>query len=604
MIRSVPALTLLSILCTSGAVSAQVSGVVKDKASGLPVADALVTVQAKGIRAQTDASGNFSLSGASGSGLVIVAAKQGFYNSGVNADAPATNLNIELEGVDLTPDPNHVFDSPGSCGVCHTDQYAEWAKSPMKHAGENTWVYDIYDGSGTSYGTGGFVYTRDSVHAAKFPESDCASCHQPEPWIKQPYIAMEPLSALSDEAKNGVSCVVCHQMANVDGTKPNFPGVYPGVVTMARPAVSAPVVFGLLGDATFVQGSMRPAYQPQLAALVCATCHQDKNDPDGDGDFEEADGVISEPTYLEWLNSPYSDPKSPRHATCVTCHMKATGAAQACNQITPPLGRPNGEVRAHNFPGTTPEFLENAVSLGLEAKVEGQTVTATVTLENDLTGHHVPTGVTIRNMILLVEAWRAQDDKKLTFVGTQKIHDLGGVGDPAQGYYAGLPGKLYAKINEDATGKGPTFFTDAVKITADNRLAPLEKDTTSYSFELPADGGELHVRARVIYRRSWRALTDAKKWTEDGHGKPLADVQAPYFGHLMEEAERTIDLPFDCDAGQCPDAGTDAGAGGSSAKPASDDGGCGCRSTRSKRAPGPWLFLILLAALRRRRRAP
>ncbi|HMR05009.1 MAG TPA: carboxypeptidase regulatory-like domain-containing protein, partial [Polyangiaceae bacterium] len=99
MIRSVPALTLLSILCTSGAVSAQVSGVVKDKASGLPVADALVTVQAKGIRAQTDASGNFSLSGASGSGLVIVAAKKGFYNSGVNADAPATNLNIELEGV-------------------------------------------------------------------------------------------------------------------------------------------------------------------------------------------------------------------------------------------------------------------------------------------------------------------------------------------------------------------------------------------------------------------------------------------------------------------------------------------------------------------------
>ncbi len=592
----------LSLL--AGVAHGQVSGVVKDKQSGQPLPDARVKVQAKNLVTTTDAAGAFSLPLASGAGLVVVGAKKGFYNEGVTTNAPASNLTIELSAVDMTVDPTAEFASPESCGACHTEQYNQWNKSAMKHAGDNTWVYDLYDGSGTAHGSGGFVYTRDSVHAAKHPQSDCASCHQPEPWVKNPFSALEPLAALSEGSKRGVSCVICHKLADVDPSKPNFPGIYPGSTTLLRQPVdtTTPTVFGLLGDVTFVSPQMRAAYQPQLGALVCATCHQDKNDPDGNGNFEEDNGVISEPTYLEWLNSPYADPKSPRYATCVSCHMKPTGSAQACNMNVPPLNRPNGEVRSHSFPGTTPEFLENSVTLSLEVKQEGGTLNATVTLLNDQVGHHVPTGVTIRNMILLVEAWRAQDNAKLSFAGTQTVHALGGVGDPEQGYYAGLPGKLYGKITQDAAGASPAFFTDAVSIKEDNRLAALATDTTNYNFDVPSDGGKLHVRARLIYRRSWRALVDAKKWTEDGHGNPLADVQPPHFGHLMEEAERTLDLPYNCDAGTCPDAGTDASAGGNAVKPSADDGGCGCRTTQRSPLPGAWLSLPLLTGLLRRRR--
>ncbi len=595
---------LIVSLCLVGdAAQAQVSGVVKDKQSGLPIADARVKVQAKAVETTTDASGAFSLPSASGTGLIIVGAKKGFYNEGVSADAPATGLNIELTAVDMTVDPTADFTLPETCATCHPQQYEQWSKSPMKHAGENTWVYDIYDGSGTTYGKGGFVYTRDSVHASKHPESDCASCHQPEPWVKKPFTAMEALGALSDGAKRGISCEICHKMADVDPAKPNFPGVYPGSVTLLRPPANAPfpIMFGLLGDATFSDAEMRASYQPQLGALVCATCHQDKNDPDGDGDFEESDGIISEPTYLEWLDSSYADPKSPKYATCVTCHMKPTGAGQACNDITPNLGRPNGDIRSHDFPGTTPEFLENSVSLSLDAKLEAGNLTATVTIDNDQVGHSVPTGVTIRNMILLVEAWRDADGTKLKHTGTQTVHDLGGVGDPAQGYYAGLPGKLYGKINQDAKGTSPTFFTDAVNIVSDNRIKALEQDTTNYSFELPASGGELKVRARLIYRRSWRALVDAKQWTKDGHGNPLADVQPPHFGHLMEEAERTVTAPQDSDGGV--DAGADASAGAGGASPAeAAGGGCSCRTAGSGPTSAAGLSLLLLGLLRRRRR--
>ena len=38
------------------------------------------------------------------------------------------------------------------------------------------------------------------------------------------------------------------------------------------------------------------------------------------------------------------------------------------------------------------------------ARVEGGELVVEATITNDRTGHHVPTGVTVRNMILRVEA--------------------------------------------------------------------------------------------------------------------------------------------------------------------------------------------------------
>lgn len=133
-----------------------------------------------------------------------------------------------------------------------------------------------------------------------------------------------------------------------------------------------------------------------------------------------------------------------------------------------------------------------------------------------------------------IEARRASDGALLTHVGAQTVHALGGVGSPLQGYFAGLPGKLYAKVNHNQAGNGPTFFTDATGIQFDTRIPALTSDVTHYRFDVPAGTGEVQVHARLIYRRAWRFLVDAKQWTTNGHGQPLADVQAPDFGHLME----------------------------------------------------------------------
>lgn len=109
------------------------------------------------------------------------------------------------------------------CGACHYEQEAQWTNSPMARAGINTWVYDLYDGTGTAGGMGGWVYTRDSEHAAANPASECAACHQPEPWIQQPGKALDPIGSLSPGAMHGVSCDVCHKMAHIDETKVTSP---------------------------------------------------------------------------------------------------------------------------------------------------------------------------------------------------------------------------------------------------------------------------------------------------------------------------------------------------------------------------------------------
>ncbi len=320
---------------------------------------------------------------------------------------------------------------------------------------------------------------------------------------------------------------------DVDTSKINYPGIFPGAVTFNRPDPGEQVMYGLLADVDYESGQMRASYQPQLAAEVCAVCHHDANDPDENHTFS---GVISEPTYMEWLASPYGDPGSPCYMSCVDCHMPQAASNQVCS-VDPT------RIRSHEILGTTAKYLENAVNLDMAAAQVGSSLNVSVSIANTATGHHVPTGVTVRNMILLVEAWEEGKDPltdPLVHLGSQVVHDLGGIGDPAQGYFAGLPGKSFAKVNHDANGHGPTFFTDATGIEFDNRIPALASDTTTYRFLLPDYDANIHVRARLIYRRAFRFLVDAKAWTEDGHGNALEDVTAPDFGHLMASSEEVL----------------------------------------------------------------
>lgn len=578
------ALATLATLAASPA-HADISGTVVDAATGDPVVGARVTVRG-GATTTTGAGGAFTVAAADGVEVTVVAAHVGHYNAWDQTSGPRTDLALALDRLPAD-DPAAAFDPPETCATCHAEQYADWTGTPMAKAGRNTWVADLYDGSGTAGGLGGFVYTRDSVLAEHNPGSECASCHQPLRWVATPYTALAPHDDPSDDVAHGVSCDLCHRIASIDATRPSFPGIWPGVVELVRS--EAPVELGVLGDVAYEAGAMRPSYQPQLTADVCAACHQDKNDPDEDGDFEEDDGVISEPTYLEWRDSPYADPEAPEFATCVDCHMPPRDDLTSACTVQDLAPRPPGQLRSHRIEGTTAAYLEASIALDLEAEVVDGELVVDAAITNDRVGHHVPTGVTVRNMILRIEA-TGPDGAPLEPLGDQVIDELGGVGDPEEGYWAGLPGKLYAKVPADADGNAPTFFTDAASLASDNRIPALATDRTSYRFALPDGPATVTVRARVVYRRAFRALVDAKGWTTDGHGQPLEDLIAPDYGHRMAAAEVEVEVEVDAP----PD-------------DVEPDGGCGCRGAGADTGAGALATIVAVVAFAipaRRRRRP
>ena len=177
------------------------------------------------------------------------------------------------------------------------------------------------------------------------------------------------------------------------------------------------------------------------------------------------------------------------------------------------LERDPDTIFSHRMPGAADEeLLGNALTLSAEARREGSTLIVDVTVVNDQTGHHVPTDSPLRQVILLIEA-RKLGGKPLNLLEGPVIPDWGGIGDPEDGYYAGLPGKAYAKILQELwTEVTPSgAYWNPTRIVSDNRLAAFESDTSSFSFDLESED-EATIQIKLIFRRAFIEMMDQKSW--------------------------------------------------------------------------------------------
>ena len=86
-------------------------------------------------------------------------------------------------------------------------------------------------------------------------------------------------------------------------------------------------------------------------------------------------------------------------------------------------------------------------------------------------------------MILLVQAIDSSGNLLKQVDGPQ-IPDYGGIGNPDDGYYAGMPGKIYAKILMELwTEVVPTgAYWNPTRIVSDNRIPAIQNDTTQICF--------------------------------------------------------------------------------------------------------------------------
>jgi hypothetical protein len=543
--RTLAGTALALLACGAGASLAQPvdcatsSGVVTGRvtaAGGSPLAGARVRVQSCiGAPVVTDVAGQFTLPVPAGA-VAVTAAADGFYvgcwtppggSECGTVIAGATDREIVLDPLPADDDPAYVFRQSIDCVACHPDHVEQWNRSTMAHTNANLWVDNLYNGTDLTNGRGpapdpndppyfGFLQRHNTDAATPTRHGECANCHQPE------YVGPAPtntsFNAYSDPALNGVGCDFCHKVVDVDVSeagirRPNLVEGHlgaPAKTTMLRSSTEPWVVFGPLDDVAYRNTpEMRASHGAVIGdSKLCASCHEDHTDfTDANGDFLEAyEGPASQMTYSEWKASAYAA----EGVHCQDCHMPPTGATDFCTVAG--VERDPSQIHSHVFEGTTPEFLRRAVALDVETTVADDVLGVTVGVANVGAGHHVPTGVTIRNMILVVDA-RDRDGVVLERLSGPVVPNWGGVGDPAEGNFAALPGKGYARVLVDEFLVENVLFTEAVA-AFDNRIPAGATDTSAYTFRLPVQWQKRDVRVtvRLYYRRAFKPIADQRKW--------------------------------------------------------------------------------------------
>lgn len=518
-----------------------ISGVVLGHAG--PIADALVRVQTTEIYSLSDADGEFTLSGlALEESISVTAWASGYYIVAAQNILPGSReVEIHLEKHSDTDNPDYEWlpseYHPGQgedqgCAECHSNQGTdlpytlpvdEWLQDAHSQAALNPRFVTMYNGTdvqgnqspptqfGSSRDYGSFPLRPDPNkpyfgpgYKLDFPETDgnCAACHTPAASVNDPY-GIDP-TKLNGVPAEGVPCDFCHKIWNVrlDGNSglpyPNMPGVLS--YDFRRPFEGHQFFTGPLDDVAPGEDTYSPL---QEESQFCAPCH-----------FGVFWDTVIYNSFGEWLESPYSDPDSGQ--TCQDCHMPPQGVTYFARPERGGLSREPETIFSHRMPGASDEsLLQNAVTMDVSAQRAGEKATVEVTIINDQTGHHVPTDSPLRQMILLVEV-RDKEGKALGQVDGPSIPEWAGVGNPSEGYLAGLPGKGYAKILEELwTEISPSgAYWNPTRVVSDNRLAAFETDTTSFGFALP-DGDEKQeytVIAKLIFRRAFKKLMDQKGW--------------------------------------------------------------------------------------------
>ncbi len=522
-----------------------ISGVVRN-AEG-PVAGATVRVRWTDDETTSAADGSFSLSDLTITEAISVTAwVQGHYvgyADGLPGLAPITitlkphytgdNLDYEWFSFD-------GIEGSASCAPCHT-AYDEWLADAHSQSAVNPRFITMYEGtdvqgnkSPSSYSASGQIQPPDLSQPYYGPgyrldyrdrSGNCAACHTPLADNLEPSDTCgwsgchtEFTASMSDvvptgiyptdltgDAADGVACDFCHKIGEVfldpetDLPYANKPGI--SSMRLYRPEEGQELFFG-----TFDDVPRRVTYLPlEQESAFCAPCHY--------GVFggvvghnEVVGGVLIYNSYGEWLESPYSDPETGQ--TCQDCHMPPVENDYFVYPEQGGFHRAYKSVRNHYMAGASDEeLLQNSVSMTATARLQGGEVLVQVSITNDQTGHHVPTGAPLRHLILAVQASDS--------AGNALALRAGPLLPDWTGDYAGQAGQYYAKILQDEwTGETPTasYWRD-INLVEDTRLAAFATDVSNYTFEVKVEG-EVKVEVRLVFRRAFQQLMEWKGWDD------------------------------------------------------------------------------------------
>jgi hypothetical protein len=330
---------------------------------------------------------------------------------------------------------------------------------------------------------------------------DCSACHAPAAAINAP-LNTNPIALQGVDAE-GVNCDFCHKIWDVllnPATGLPFPE-RAGVLSyeFRRPFDGHQFFAGPLDDIAPGEDTYSKL---QKSSQFCAPCH-----------FGVFNDTVIYDSFGEWLRSPYS--REGKGKTCQDCHMPSSGSEYFAHLEKGGLKRNPKTIVSHRMPGAKDlDLLQNAVTMSLKAERSPEGIRVRTNVVNDRTGHHVPTDSPLRHLMLLVRAY-GRDGSILTLKKGPVLPEWCGSGDPANGNYAGLPGKAYAKVLEEIwTGVSPTgAYWNPTRIVMDTRLGAFESDTGEFLFIAPASE-DVRIEAVLLYRRAYKRLMELKGWND------------------------------------------------------------------------------------------
>ena len=137
------------------------------------------------------------------------------------------------------------------------------------------------------------------------------------------------------------------------------------------------------------------------------------------------------------------------------------------------LARPASQIHDHQIRADATGTLAQALALSVDASAQGGLLQVDVTLSNQALGHAFPTGIAIRNALLMVRARRNGSALALQAGPVLPWWADDDVPGQQQGDLAGQPGLGFAKVLEGRiAGQGsvvrPVLFVDAEAVSEDS----------------------------------------------------------------------------------------------------------------------------------------
>ena len=367
-----------------------------------------------------------------------------------------------------------AFPHSNKCKRCHERVFEEWETSPLSRSIHSPAFRAALDG-----------YLQQ---AAGKDKALCFRCHAPHvrefPDHAQLFVDQ---AKAGDPSLDGVACVQCHLIKSVDRAKhPPEPKYELGSKTL----------YGPYKD--FVQNL---AHQSQDSALfrksdLCLNCHQSVPSA---ATLGKANDLLG-----NWDQSQAA--KSGKE--CQTCHMPEQ-VGESAN------GEKKRKVANHTFPGRIGKLRQEAATLDVQTKIDGDKTTVTVKVQS-LVPHNLPT---------THPAWATV------------VLDLDVKGKNLKTVFADK--RVYGRTYANAQGQKTVFDFEAVKVLEDTVLKPEEIRTETFVFPTPKDTRTFDVDVTLNYA----PITGPASFLQRVEAESSKGSQDPVF-QAIDIVKRTENIPI------------------------------------------------------------